>query len=129
MINRNPVEDVLAAILKYSFGKTLDESNYRKLSPLRSKKRGRTLVEEEGKTRLFIAKGKVDKTTKKKLVEFVVKKAGTPKELIENIEIRENFSFITVPFTEAEIILKKFRKIRVGKKSVVEKAKAKKQKK
>jgi len=129
LINKNPVEDVVAAILKYSFGKTLDESNYRKLSPLKRKKRGRTLVEEEGKTRLFIAKGKADETTKKKLVEFVVKKAGTPKALIDNIEIHENFSFITVPFTEAEIILKKFRKIRVGKKTVVEKAKTKKRKK
>ena len=126
LIDKNPTEDVVAAILKYSFGKTLDESIYRKLTPVGRMKRGRTLVEEEGKTRLFIAKGKSSKTTTKKLIDFIVKEAGTPKDLIENIGIHENFSFITVPFAEAEIILKKFRKARVGRRAVVEKAKPKK---
>jgi ATP-dependent RNA helicase DeaD len=129
LINKNPTADVVAAILKYSFGKTLDESIYRKLTPVGMKRRGRTLVEEEGKTRLFIAKGKSSKTTKKKLVDFIVKEAGTPEDLIENIGIHENFSFITVPFAEAEIILEKFRKIRVGRRSVVEKAKPQKKRK
>jgi ATP-dependent RNA helicase DeaD len=122
ILGEHPPEDVIAAILKYSFGKTLDESNYGKLSSAAQKKRGRTLIEEEGKTRLFIAKGKNSNTTKKNLVDFILKKANTPQDLIENIEIYNNFSFITVPFAEAEVILNKFRKVRVGKRAVVVKA-------
>ncbi|MGD9487320.1 MAG: DEAD/DEAH box helicase [Calditrichaceae bacterium] len=122
----NSPEDILAAILKYSYGKQLDSRNYRELRPIlknTERKRGRTLVEEEGKTRLFIAKGKNGQTTTAKLLDFITRKTGTPKNLIENIEIYDDFSFITVPFAEAEFILKKFRKIKVGRRSIVMKAK------
>lgn len=122
----NSPENVIAAILKHSFGKTLDKSNYREIrqSSNKGQKRGRTLVEEEGKTRLFIAKGKTSDTTRDILIDFIVDKAGTAKNLIENIEIYDNFSFITVPFAEAEQILKKFKKVRPGRRAIVEKAKA-----
>ena len=46
-----------------------------------------------------------------------------PNKDIDNIEIYENFSFITVPFIKAEIILKKFRNVKNRNKIVVEKAK------
>lgn len=85
-------------------------------------KRGRTLVEEEGKTRLFIARGRKSNMTKPALVDFIVKKAGTPQHLIDNVEIHDTYSFITVPFAEAEILLEKFRKS-AGKRSLVVKAK------
>jgi len=121
LIKNNSEEDVIAAILKYLFGKTLDESSYRKIQPI--KKRSRNLVEEGGKTRLFIARGKKDNLTKRKLVDFIVDKVEISDRIIEKLEIYDSFSFITVPFTEAEIILKKFRKLKRGRKSIVEKAK------
>ncbi|MBF0101283.1 MAG: DEAD/DEAH box helicase [Desulfobacterales bacterium] len=160
IIQSYSVEDVIAAILKYSFGKMLDERNYQKLTPVKQRREkiieepkktsqrkpkqlekpyekenrseriyhddmnvGRTYVEQKGKTRIFVAKGKKTKTTKHSLLEFIIEVAGTPKELIENIEIYDNFSFITVPFAEAEIILQKFKKIADGSRSLVEKAK------
>lgn len=103
-------EVVLGAVLKQVYAATLDESNYRSMSPPRRReRRGRTLVEEEGKTRLFVSRGSKGRITKADLVEFIVKKAGTPRHLIENVDIRDTYSFITVPFAEAEVILKKFR--------------------
>ena len=114
-----PAEDVVAGLLNQQFGNVLDASSYKPLKPAKKQKRGRTLVEEEGKTRLIIAKGRSQKMTKKKLVDFIVKKAGTSQRLIENIEINKDFSFITVPFAEAEIILRKFRKKKVAKRPVV----------
>jgi hypothetical protein len=38
LISENPAEDIVAAILKYSFGKTLDASNYRKMTPIKTRK-------------------------------------------------------------------------------------------
>jgi len=78
-------------------------------------------------TRLFIAKGKDKKLTKRTLVDYIVKKAGTPQQLIDQVEVHETFSFITVPFAEAEFILKKFRKAKKpGQRSIVIKAKSRK---
>lgn len=123
LLEANDPVEIVSAILSASFGKILDTSNYRKLTPV-MKKRGKTLVEEGGKTRLFIAKGKDDNISKKGLVDFIVKKAGTPPNLIEKIVIHDRYSFVTVPFAEAEQILAKFKK--AGKRSIVVKAKKRK---
>ena len=123
----NPI-DALAAILKFSFGNTLDEKNYKKLSSVKSERGnrergGRKALDIEGQTRLFIAIGKKDYITKRKLVDFIIDKAGISQKYINNIEIYDRFSFINVPFKEAEIILKKFKKLKNGRKSIIEKAK------
>ena len=115
-------EVVLGAVLKQAYGKLLDESIYRKIGLPQERRRGRTLVEEEGRTRLFVARGRKNKTTKRDLVEFIVRKAGTPQHLIDNVEIRDTYSFITVPFAEAEAILEKFRAF-PGRRALVVKAK------
>lgn len=169
--------DVIAAVLQHSFGKVLDKSSYRKITPISkrperdsrypdrdrgyssdrgrggfadrdrgyssdrgrggfadrdrgySSDRGRGgyadrdrgypdrsyaeretgLTEEEGKTRLYIGKGRSSDYTKKSLVEFIVKNAGTSTKLIDNVEVFDNFSFITVPFAEAEHIIAKLK--------------------
>lgn len=123
LLNNGSPEDLLASVLKYSFGKSLDKGRYKDLTPPKTKNRGRTIVEEEGQTRLFIAKGKKDNITKKGLVEFLTKKAEIPNRLIDKVEILDSFSFVTVPFAEAEIILRKFN-MKGGKRSLVTKAKA-----
>ena len=46
----------------------------------------------------------------KLLSSFIVDKAGTRSHLIQEAEVFDNFSFVTVPFIEAEIIIDKFRK-------------------
>ncbi len=117
---------IIASVLKNSYGKLLDKSNYRQLTPVFRKKErkptDRHFQEESGKTRLFIALGKNNKATKKLLVEFIVDEAGISKDLIEEIEIYDNFSFVTVPFAEAEVILSSF-KARGGRQSLISKAK------
>jgi ATP-dependent RNA helicase DeaD len=131
LLDTHAPEELVAALLADAYGKDLDETNYQKITPARLKKnrkeRGRSLVEEEGMTRLFIAKGKDKKLTKRSLVEYIVKKAGTPQQLIDQVEVHQTFSLITVPFAEAEFILKKFRKAqKPGRKSIVVKAKPRK---
>ncbi len=125
IIGEHPPEEVVAALLKYAFGSSMDESSYKKITPLKEKtERRASFVEEEGQTRLFIAKGSKDNMTRKKLVDMIVEKTGTPGNLIEDVEVMEDFSFITVPFVEAEMILKKFLKSKSGKKPIITRARA-----
>jgi len=116
--------DLIASVLKYSFGKVLDKSSYRKLTPVgRRQIREHAFTEEEGRTRLYIAKGRSSDFTKRSLVEFIVKKAGTSIKLIDNVEVFDNFSFITVPFAEAEHIIAKLKKSGDNRRPLAEKAK------
>jgi len=112
-------EDVLASILKLSFGKVLNESNYQKIKPVRDRKAS---ITPNGKTRLFIAKGSTADLDKKGLVDFISKKSGVSKDTIGDVDIHENFSFVTVAFKEAQKILEAFEKIKTGKKPLIEEA-------
>jgi len=81
----------------------------------------------EGRTRLFVALGKKDKLSPSKLVKFIMQNTGVRNSAIDQVEVYNDFSFITVPFKEAEIILGVFQKKSGNrKKSLVVKAKAKK---
>lgn len=108
--NHDPVE-IIGAMLKNNYEKTIDAKNYQKIQNIkRDNKTGRNLVENEGRTRLFIAMGKTKNITKRSLVDMIVDKTGIKQFLIDEVEVFDNFSFVTVPFVEAEIILNKFRK-------------------
>jgi ATP-dependent RNA helicase DeaD len=124
LLEENNPRETVASVLSHSFSKIMDKSSYRQISKVKSHApSGRALVEEEGQTRLFIAKGKKDGMTKKSLVEFIVKKAGVQSRIIDRVEVFDNFSFISAPFTDAERILERFKKQSQGKKSLVVKAK------
>ena len=112
----NP-EEIVASLLKSAYEDVLDTSNYNEIEE--------ATVDHTGKTRLFIALGRVDKITPKKLVEFIVKESNIDSSKIEGVEVYENFSFMNVPFAEAEVIIDIFKKVRKGRKPLVEKAKDK----
>jgi ATP-dependent RNA helicase DeaD len=59
------------------------------------------------RTRLFVAKGKVDKFDKSKLIEFLESKVGF-KINAESIKINGNYSFINIETSQAEEIVKAF---------------------
>jgi ATP-dependent RNA helicase DeaD len=64
-------------------------------------------VEQEGTTRLFIAKGKNDGFNKKKAISMITDVAGKGVS-IGTITIHDSFSFVNVPFAAAEIILRSY---------------------
>ncbi|MGL5055576.1 MAG: DEAD/DEAH box helicase [Fusobacteriaceae bacterium] len=80
-------------------------------------------LDTTGKVRLFIALGKKDGITLKKLLDKISKKANVAENKIRNVELYENFSFVSVPFKEAEVIIDAFEVERTGKKPLIEKAK------
>ncbi len=105
-------ETTIAAMLKYTFADELDPANYNELRDAKP--------QIQGKTRLFIARGKKDGMTKRKLVQFIEKKAAVNQRKIDDVQVLDTYSFITVPFKEAEQILKHFKKENNGKRPVVE---------
>ncbi|MBA3061763.1 MAG: hypothetical protein FP833_02185 [Atribacteria sp.] len=79
----------------------------------------------EGEARLFVALGKKDEISPSKLVKFIIQNTGVRNSVIDQVEVYNDFSFITVPFKEAEIILGVFQKKSGKKKSMVVKARKK----
>jgi ATP-dependent RNA helicase DeaD len=99
--------EVLGKLLKYFFDEELNPESYddiRESSPNKQ----RPLL-DNGKTRLFVALGKKDQMTPKKLVGLVTGKSSIESKYIDDVQVMENFSFITVPFPAAEQIIQSFR--------------------
>ncbi|NLE00215.1 MAG: DEAD/DEAH box helicase [Fibrobacter sp.] len=118
--------EVVAALLKHAYGKMLNKDSYRKLTPVMRKKAtsDRFSSNMESKTRLYIAKGKADGLSRKTLAEFIVDQTGVAKQSIEDIEVFDGYSFVTVPFDKAERIITKLKSLKIGKNRLfVEKAK------
>jgi ATP-dependent RNA helicase DeaD len=116
-------EDLVSALLRYSFGNSLEDDNNRKeridnkpQKDHRNNLDGRT-------TRLFVAMGRNENMNKKRVQELIYRKAGTPPEIIERIEIHRDFTLITVPSKEAKSIIKFFRRSVKGKQPLVMKVK------
>ncbi len=166
LLEESSSEDLITALLKYSFGKDLEDNGgndgrgraergvtdwKRDDRPPRTGRReergatdrwrddgptsdrserpdrsGRDPPAQHGTiktTRLFIAMGKKDKMNKGRVVELITRKAGTKSELITDVTVMDDFSFITVPAREAKSILKFFRRTMKGQHPLVMKAK------
>jgi len=112
LLEGNDPEMAVAALLKYTFRNELDPGNYNEIRD--------AFPPIQGKTRLFVAWGKKDRMGKRKLVDLIKKKAGIDQQKIDNVQVFDSYSFITVPFREAERILQSFKKENRGKRPVVE---------
>ncbi len=112
-------EDVISALLKHTYSEELEAKNYNKIKV--------SVENKKGKTRLFIALGKDNGMNIKKLISFIQNEVKIDKNLINDIKVLDSFSFVTMPFREAEIVLDAFKKKKTGRrKALVEKAKEKK---
>ena len=117
LIQNNSEQNILAALLQYTFQDELDEKNYTEIKD--------TFVDNKGKTRLFVTQGKKDGLNAKKLVELIKKICNIPNRNIKDIQILDKFSFVTLPFHEAEMLLSHFKNRKKGKGLFVTKAKEK----
>lgn len=119
---------LLSAVLKTAYHDELDASNYKEIGKIKDKieRRERTeaSVDGQGTSRLFIAMGRSEEMTPKKLISFLKEKSDIDPKIIKDIVIFENFSFITVPFEDAEFILESFKKVKKDKRPIIARAKA-----
>ncbi|NQY74040.1 MAG: DEAD/DEAH box helicase [Candidatus Margulisbacteria bacterium] len=86
-------------------------------------KSGHGFVDTKGQARLFIAKGKMDDMTPRKLVDYIEKQSRVHGKRLQGVEIYDKFSFANVSFKDAEAIIEAFKSSGRNNRSVVELAK------
>ncbi len=106
LLGDNNPADILAAILNYCFEEELNPDAYGEIQEIGA--RGRQL-DRQGKARLFVALGKKDKMTARKLVELITSRVAVRSKEIRDIQVMDKFSFINVPFDKAEKIVVSFK--------------------
>lgn len=156
LTNHEP-ENIVAALIKFSYQNVLETQNYGDIQDLFDKKKEDSFSKRDrssrgsdrdrggdrprrdregggesygrpgsrnlkGKERLFFAMGKKDQLSPKKLLGMLQTKANIESHNVDDIQIFDTYSFMTVPSKEALYILEKFNKDR-GKRPLVERAK------
>jgi len=110
--------DILAAMLSYCFEEDLNPDTYGEITaftpPIKE-------LNQQGKARLFVALGKKDKITPKKLVSLIMSRVSLKSKQIKDVQVMDRFSFVTVPFDKAEKIVISFKQ--KGKKPLISHAK------
>jgi len=101
LADQEPLE-VLARVLNYSYDEELNAGVYGDIKEFTST---RFQMEDQGKTRLFVALGRKDNINPKKLVDMILTRVPMRPRLISDIQILDKFSFVTVPFEKAEEVI------------------------
>lgn len=87
-------ETALAALLKLAFQNELDEANYPEIRSFS--------VDRRGTARLFIGIGRNDGYDARRLIALLKKECGLRDKEIDDLRMFDTFSFVTIPFAEAE---------------------------
>ena len=87
----------LGALLRLAFRSELDQSNYPEIRSFS--------VDRKGKTRLFLTLGGRDGYTGRKLVDMLKRKCGLRDKNIDDVRVFENYSLVSVPFSDAESVV------------------------
>ncbi len=113
--NNQESEIVIAAILRHVYGDEFLPQSYK---PEREYHRDESFnsrnFNSEDHIKLFVALGKKDGLNPRKLLELIYEQAKTPARKIKDIRVLDSFSFLTVPFDEAEVIMQAINKERRG---------------
>ncbi len=114
LLGGEDAKEVVASILKMSYPRELLEKNYVEISD--------AVVDRKGnKTRLFVTEGKADGLDREALLEIVAE-CKIKTNLVSDISILDTFSFITLPFNEAEQLLEYFKKHKKGRGLTIKKS-------
>ena len=98
ILSSHSAETALAALLKLSFKNDLDASSYPEIRTFS--------VDRKGTARIFISVGRRDGFSPRRIVEMVQRESGLPNAHINDVKIMEEFSFVTIPFEEAEHVIR-----------------------
>ena len=121
METNKPIK-ILSALLSYAFNEELDPGTYGRIKESVATEGD---INKHGKARLFVALGKKDKLRPESLEKLVRDTFPVKPKDITDIQVMDNFSFITVPFENTEAIIKAFKIMKNGKKPLVMHARGK----
>ena len=95
-------EAVVASLLRHVYDDEFIASSYSKIKNVK--------VEMNDNTRLFIALGEKDGLNVNKLLKLIHEKTKVPGRKIKDVKVMANFSFVSAPLEEAELIMKTLNK-------------------
>ncbi len=101
ILQERDAEHVIAALLRIAYSNEFNEDHYNNIEKTSSPN-----TTWQGKTRIFIALGKAAGYYPKTMVDFIVEETNIPSREIDDVRVLEDFSFITVPDYQSEIVLK-----------------------
>ncbi|GHT74718.1 RNA helicase [Bacteroidia bacterium] len=116
IVAEHGAENALAALIRLAYKNELDVKNYPEIRSFK--------VDKKGTTRLFIAIGKSEMSPKD-LVEFLKQHTRLTDGKIDDVRVMDNFSFVTVPFEDAEDALRSLNRLRKGGKPLASISKSK----
>ena len=105
----------LSALLRLAFKNELSENHYPEI-------RGFS-VDRRGRSRLFISIGRLDGYDARKMVALLKRECGLTDNKIDDVRVLESYSFVTVPFADAEQVVRRLNALRRGKRPLAEVAK------
>lgn len=96
----------IAALLKLAFKSDLDVSAYSEIRKFS--------VDRKGTARIFIAMGKKDGYTPRSIVDMVQQESGLSGSKINDVKVLDEFSFVSIPYEEAERVTHSLNKLSPG---------------
>ena len=106
LLESYPPEVALSALLRLAFKNELSESSYPEIRSID--------VDRKGKARNFLAFGASDGYDTRKTVRLLKQECGLSDHDIDDVRVMEDFSFATVPFDQAEKVVRTLNKLSHG---------------
>jgi ATP-dependent RNA helicase DeaD len=123
LLETNKPSKILASVLSYAFANELNPDSYGKVKEFSSKENHD--LDQHGKARLFVALGKKDGMRADKLTQLIMNSVKMSSREITDVQVMDNFSFITVPFEQAEPLIRAFKANKRGQRPLIMHAKGK----
>lgn len=128
MLKSHDSEQVLASVLSHFYKDALDEKKYKDLTPTRRSRNNDMPAKfrnesDDGLVRLFIARGKKDGLGKRELVSYLSDRTKATNEDIQDVTVRDEFSFVSAPYEVAEDIIRIINSGHSGNRPLVTRAK------
>lgn len=114
------VNTLVKGVLKYFLKDSLSQDVYGDIKDVS--------IDKQGKTRLFVAKGRKDGYNVKKIIDLIQSEVDIQSFKIKDIRIFDDFSFVSMPFEEAEMLVFSLGKKSKNKKPIITHAKPHKEK-
>ncbi len=98
LLEAHSAEVALSSLIRLAFQSELDQTRYPEIRSFS--------VDRKGSTRLFLAVGRKDGFTSRKIADMLKEKCGMHDKHIDDIAVLDNYSFVNIPFTDAEKVVK-----------------------
>lgn len=105
-------ETAMAALLRMAFKNELDERQYPEIRSFS--------VDRKGTARIFLSIGRRDGFDGRKLVGLLKRECGLTEQKINDLKLTDCYSFVSVPFADAEQVVRTLNALRKGGRPVAE---------